>query len=79
MWAPATVLMGTWGSGPGAHTNSRVLAFLPPCSHTHTKKAQLESCELSFTWVKMRTAAQEIAQIALRDCSKEAGEGQYTM
>ena len=43
------------------------------------KEAQLESCELSFTWVKMRTAAQEIAQIALRDCSKEAGEGQYTM
>ena len=47
---------------------------------TSTKKdTQLESCELSFIWGKMRTAAQEAApQIALRDCSKEVvGEGQY--
>ena len=45
-----------------------------------TKKAvQLESCELSFIWGKMRTAAWEAAsQIALRDCSKVAvGESQY--
>ena len=43
------------------------------------KDAQLESCELSFIWGKMRTAAREAApQIALRDCSKAAvGEGQY--
>ena len=40
---------------------------------------QLESCEVSFIWGKMRTAAQEAAsQTALRDCSKAAvGEGQY--
>ena len=38
------------------------------------KKAQRETCELSFIWGEMRTAAQEIAfQIALRNCSKEAG------
>ena len=43
------------------------------------KDIQLESCELSFIWGKMRTAAQEAAsQIALRDCSKVAvGESQY--
>ena len=41
------------------------------------KDAQLESCELSFIWGKIRTAAWEAAsQIALRDCSKAAvGEG----
>ena len=41
------------------------------------KDAQLESCELSFIWGKMRTAAWVAAsQIALRDCSKAAvGEG----
>ena len=39
------------------------------------KSAQHESCELSFTWGIMRTAAGEIApQIALRNCSKEVGE-----
>ena len=37
------------------------------------KDAQLESCELSFIWGKMRTASREAApQIALTDCSKEA-------
>ena len=37
------------------------------------KDVQLESCELSFIWGKMRTAAREAAsQIALRDCSKAA-------
>ena len=43
------------------------------------KDAQHESCNLSFIWSKMRTAAREIAlQIALRDCSKEGvGAGQY--
>ena len=40
------------------------------------KDAQCESCELSFIWGKMRTAAQEAApQIALRDCSKRAVGG----
>ena len=40
---------------------------------------QLESCELSFFWGKVRTAAQEAAsQIAPRDHSKVAvGESQY--
>ena len=39
------------------------------------KNAQHESCELSFIGGKRRTAAQEPApQIALRNCSKEAGE-----
>ena len=50
-----------------------------PQTPLSTKKdVQLESCELSFIWGKMRTAAQEGAsQIALRDCSKQAvGEGQ---
>ena len=38
------------------------------------KKAQPESCKLSFIWGKMRTAARETAfQIALRNCSKEVG------
>ena len=43
------------------------------------KDVQLETCELSFIWGKMRTAAQEAAPlIALRDCSKAAvGEGPY--
>ena len=37
------------------------------------KDAQLESCELSFIWGKMRAAALETApQRALRDCSQEA-------
>ena len=38
------------------------------------KKAQHESCELSFIWGKMRTIAQETAsQMALRNCSKGGG------
>ena len=43
------------------------------------KDVQLERCELSFIWGKMRTAAREEAsQIPLRDCSKAAvGERQY--
>ena len=43
------------------------------------KDVQIESCEWSFIWGKLRTAAQEAAsQIALRDCSKGAvGESQY--
>ena len=43
------------------------------------KDAQLEGCELSFIWGKMRTAAPEAAsQRALRDCFLAAvGEGQY--
>ena len=46
---------------------------------TKKKDVQLESCELSFIWGKMRTAAWEAAsQIALRGCSKAAvGESQY--
>ena len=44
------------------------------------KDVQLENCELSFIWGKMRTAAREAAsRIALRDCSKVAvGGRQYT-
>ena len=43
------------------------------------KDVQLESCELSFIWGKMRTVGQEAAsRTALRDCSKVAvGKGQY--
>ena len=38
------------------------------------KSTRHESCKLSFVWGKIRIVAQEIApQIALRDCSKEAG------
>ena len=38
------------------------------------KNAQRESCELSFIWGKMRTAARETAfQMALRNCSREVG------
>ena len=42
--------------------------------------AQLESCEFSFIWGKMRTAAWEAAsQTALRDRFKAGeGESQYT-
>ena len=45
--------------------------------HWAIRKAQCESSELSFIWVKMRMTAWETApQIALRDCSKQAaGEG----
>ena len=45
------------------------------------KNAQHESCELNFIGGKVRTAAQETApQIALRNCSKEAGgKGQYVI
>ena len=41
-----------------------------------SKEAQRESCELRFTWAKMKTAVWETApQIVLRTCSKEvAGE-----
>ena len=40
---------------------------------------QLENCELSFIWGKMRTTARKASsQIALRDCSKAAiWKGQY--
>ena len=43
------------------------------------KDVQLDSCELSFIWGKMRTVAHETApQIALRGCSKEVvGGGQH--
>ena len=43
------------------------------------KKAQCESCELSFIWGKMSTAAEETElQIALRNCSEDArGEPGY--
>ena len=43
---------------------------------TLKKKAQCESCELSFIWGKMRTVAQETAfQATLRNCSEEARGG----
>ena len=43
------------------------------------KDVQLESCEVSFIWGTMKTAAREAAsQIGLRNCSKAAvGESQY--
>ena len=49
------------------------------CCQLKKEEVQLESCELSFIWGKMRTSAWEAAsQIALRDCSKAAvGESQY--
>ena len=40
--------------------------------------AQHESCELSFTWGKIKTIAWKAAfQIALRNCSKDMGQGEY--
>ena len=58
------------GNGP------RSFCHLLDCTCRLKKDAQLESSELSFTWGKMKTAAQEAAsQIALRDCSKEAVRG----
>ena len=44
------------------------------------KNVQCESCELGFTWGKMKTAAWETTpQIALKNCSKEVGgERQYS-
>ena len=47
--------------------------------HCRLNDTQCESWELSFTWDKMRTVAEETApQITLRDCSKKAmAEGQY--
>ena len=48
-----------------------VLAFICEKETSTKKDAQLESCELSFIWGKMRTAARKAAsQIALTDCSK---------
>ena len=43
------------------------------------KDVQLESCELSFIWGKVRTVALKAAsKIALRDCSIAAvGDNQY--
>ena len=42
------------------------------------KDIQLESCELSFIWDKIRTAAQEAAsQIALRLLQSGSGGSQY--
>ena len=45
------------------------------------KNAQRESGELNFIGGKVRTAAQETApQIALKNCSKEAGgKGEYVI
>ena len=38
------------------------------------KNTQYESCKLSFIWGKMKAIALETAfQLALRNCSKEAG------
>ena len=52
---------------------------LKSASMSTKKHAQYESCEITFTWHKMRTVAWEIAlQIALKNCSKEVvWEGQY--
>ena len=55
------------------------IAAPPQKKRKKKKDVQLESCELSFAWGKMRTTGREAAShIALRDCSKVAvGEGQY--
>ena len=64
LWSPVEERKSTLGSFMVAITVSK-------------KDAQLESCKLSFIWGKMRTAARETApQIALRNCSKEMGEGE---
>ena len=45
---------------------------------TKKKDVQLESCELSFIWGEVRTAAQEAAsQIALRLLPTTVGESRY--
>ena len=66
LWSPVEERKSTLGSFMVAITVSK-------------KDAQLERCELSFIWGKMRMAAGEAtSQIALRDCSKAAvGESQY--
>ena len=63
----------------GALTHGMVFISSHGCHCGLKKDVQVESCELSFIWGKMRTAALEAAsQIALRDCSKAAvGESQY--
>ena len=63
----------------------RFTLTFPHCVHKFIlyvewkKDIQLESCELSFNWGKVRTAVWEAAsQIALRDCFKVAvGESQH--
>ena len=55
----------------GQQVCSGSLCWLPKVS-TKTKKASCESCELSFTWDKMRTIAQGSAsRISLRNCSEK--------
>ena len=63
----------------GALTHGMVFISSHGCHCGLKKDVQVESCELSFIWGKMRTAALEAAsQIALRDCSKaEVGVSQY--
>ena len=65
----------TWLSlSPPDHIPS--VALRAHCCRLKKKKVQLESCELSFIWDKMRTAARETAsQAALRDCCKAAVGG----
>ena len=74
--------MGSQRVGHDCATSLSLLQGIFPTQGSNCrlkKDIQLESCKLSCTWGKMRTAAQEAAsQIALRDCSKVAeGKGQY--
>ena len=64
----------------GTRSLSLSLFFFFLNKHVLTKiDVQLESCELSFIWGKMKTATWGAApQSALRDCSKAAvGESRY--
>ena len=70
-WLGPYACMGKTQENKATHQNGPSPQPQTPLS---TKKdVQLKSCELSFIWGKMRTAAREVAsQIALRDCSKQA-------
>ena len=65
-------------NGPQGEKNRNLIKMV---AHFYTcmcrlkkKKAQCESCKLSFIWGKMRTIAREATfQIALKNCSKEVG------
>ena len=72
---------GAWRESGTVDTGQRVEGGYKSWDLVSSAKndAQLGSCEFSFIWGKMRTAAREAApQIALIACSEEAvGEGQY--
>ena len=69
-------MLNRWGIWDGP---LRMTEFVRPCTWRLKNDVQLESCELSFIWGKMRTAPREaVSQRALGDCSKVAvGESQF--